>query len=184
MLGYGLFTQHIHGPLNKYMWMSCRGYAFLPRLLLFQQALSLWPLIFSSTVRFLSNLQTSKPAKDLVFTKIMNLPISSVSWMRAWASLLPTSFPTCIIRWSNFVSQWPSLIVKPFSPSSPTSCQGLKRCLAVCGEARARQLLAHTQLTSLQPSSARWDDDQSRKLEVEVFHELIFDVFCCFHRDP
>jgi len=45
------------------------------------------------------------------------------------------------------------------------SFSGLKRCLAVCGEARARQLLAHTQLTSLQPSSAR----------------VFFDEFNCAH---
>lgn len=45
------------------LWMSCRGYA-------------LWPLIFSLTVRFLSNLQTSKPASDLVFTRSWIFPYS------------------------------------------------------------------------------------------------------------
>ena len=37
----------------------------------------------------------------------------------------------------------------------PRPGQGLKRCSALLGETRARQLLAHTQLSSLQPSSAR-----------------------------
>ena len=45
---------------------------------LFQEALSLWPLIFSLTVRFLFNLQlqTSKPANDLVFTRSWTFPYS------------------------------------------------------------------------------------------------------------
>lgn len=79
--------------------------------------------------------------------------------------LLPTSFPTStqMVQFRKSMAEFDcqnilpiqSYGTSPTSPTSPTSCQGLKRCLAVCGEARARQLLAHTQLTSLQPSSAR-----------------------------
>eukprot|EP00913_Durusdinium_trenchii_P011912 g11189.t1 len=44
----------------------------------------------------------------------------------------------------------------------------LKRCSAVCGEARARQLLAHTQLKSLEPSSARVFFDEFNCAHLEI----------------
>lgn len=48
------------------------------------------------------------------------------------------------------------------------SFSGLKRCSALVGETRARQLLAHTQLSSLQPSSARVFFDEFNCAHLEI----------------
>mmetsp|Transcript_64132 Transcript_64132/g.105333 ORF Transcript_64132/g.105333 Transcript_64132/m.105333 type:complete len:907 (-) Transcript_64132:41-2761(-) len=48
------------------------------------------------------------------------------------------------------------------------SFSGLKRCSALLGETRARQLLAHTQLSSLQPSSARVFFDEFNCAHLEI----------------